>query len=174
MRQGSNKPCPGCNKVKPCRSAKDVCKDCQFLLAYATEVKERIASLSDDEVVVSFGDVWFANEYIYTRAGDIDYHPGDSLRRLFWYVASFGSYPANVFNAEFELLGRDDGVSRRAYAVMSRPLAEAVRDLYAAVQVALKAEYEQGKCDGSNLLMSLARGDLSMNDFDETIKTAER
>jgi hypothetical protein len=49
---------------------------------------------------------------------------------------------------------------------MAKPLAEAVRDLRNAVVDALDAEYEAGKAAGHNLLLRLADGDLSMNDFD--------
>lgn len=48
---------------------------------------------------------------------------------------------------------------------MPRLLAEAIRDLHIGTIDALELEYEEGKKDGHNLLVRLASGDLSPNEF---------
>lgn len=69
-----------------------------------------------------------------------------------------------VCNAEFNLLGKIEA-GGTSYAIMPRPLAEAIRDLYAMLQPALATEYAEGKRDGHNLLMRLASGDLAPNEY---------
>lgn len=165
MSRGSSKPCPGCKKVALGRAAKDVCQVCEERLEKAERMERILSALSDDEIVVKFARFAHWNEYIYTKSG-----AGRNLMDMFQCVALAGSRPSVEFSSEFRLLGSIDS-GGTAYAVMSHGLAEAIRDLRMAVGEALKLEYEQGKADGHNLLMRLASGDLSMNDF--SVKTKE-
>lgn len=167
MTRGSSKPCPGCGKVKLGRATKEVCRDCRFLLDRAIWLEEALSKMGDDEIVVAFGDHSHWNEYIYSHSG-----AGRNLMDDFQRVARAGSRQATTLIAEFELLGKVEG-GGHSYAIMLRPLAEAVRDLRVAVSEALEKEYSKGKADGHNLLMRLADGDLSVNDFDKRIMSVD-
>ncbi len=158
---GSKKPCPGCGEVVYGRAAKDVCSDCKSLLRRARWMEEQLSKLNDDEIVVSFGRVSHWNEYMYTQSG-----AGRDLMDDFQSVALAGSRPSLTSKAEFNLLGLIQS-GAADYVVMSRSLAEAVRDLRKNVQDALRQEYAQGKKDGSNLLKRLADGDLAVNEFNK-------
>lgn len=161
MRRGSSKPCPGCGEVKSWRPAKEVCTDCKRLLKRAVWLEEQLSKLDDDEVIVAFAERAYWNEYIYSHSG-----VGRNLMDIFHRLAKSGSRPSPRGNAEFNLLGKIESFGG-TNAIMPRPLAEAIAWLRDAVADALKKEYEEGKRDGHRLMMRLANGDLSMNDFDK-------
>lgn len=156
---GSKQPCPGCGEVVYGRAVKDVCRKCEILLERAGWMEEQLSKLDGDEIVVSFGKRPHWNEFIYTHSST-----GRNLSDILQRLANAGSRSTLTCNAEFNLLGKIE-YSGGKYVVMSRDLAEAVRDLRVAVQDALKLEYEQGKKDGQNLLKQLADGDIAVNDF---------
>lgn len=166
MSRGSSLPCPGCGKVKSYRKSTEVCRECGALLRKAKWLEEQLAKLEGDEIIVSYGTYAHWNEYIYSHAGI-----GRDLMGAVFDIAEAASRPAMEYNSEFPLLGKIEP-GGTTYAVMPRPLAEAIRDLYAMLGPSLKAEYEKGKKDGRNLLMRLANGDIAPNEFFEKEKAA--
>ena len=165
MSRGSKKPCPGCGKIRPDRPAKEVCAHCKRLIERATWLETELSKVGNDEIIVRYGIRYYQNEYIHTHSDS-----GRTLMRLFQSIAVSGSRISTSTDAEFELLGKIDNYGfGGSYAVMSRSLAEAIRDLRIAVVSALKSEYEEGKKDGHNLLVRLASGELSMSDFDTEV-----
>lgn len=157
--RGSQKPCPGCGGTKAYRKSDEVCTDCKSLLKRAQWMDEQLSKLGDDEVIVAIGQRSHWNAYIHSKSGK-----GRDLQEIFHRLALSASRPALAYHAEFELLGKIDN-GGRMYVKMPRPLAEAIKDLRSAIQPALEAEYEAGKADGHNLLMRLANGDLSVNEY---------
>lgn len=162
--RGSSKPCPGCEKTETSRPAKEVCRHCKNLLKHAAWMEAQMSKLADDEIVVRYGKRANWNEYIYSHSDE-----GRKLMDIFQRIAMAGSMPSVMFSAEFNLLGETEGAGAAQYAKMTRPLAEAIRDLRIAVCEALKAEYQAGKKDGHSFVMRLASGDLSINEFDKKI-----
>jgi hypothetical protein len=136
-----------------------------WLLERAAWLEEQLARLGDGEVVVSYGAQPHWNEYIYTHSG-----AGRQMMDMFHQLVKAGSRPSSTYNAEFPVLGKIEGMVGASYIVMPRLLAEAVRELRTAVGDALKAEYEAGKRDGHMLLIRLAQGDISVNEFDATVE----
>ena len=166
----SKKPCPGCKKIKLGRSANDVCDDCAQLL-HKAEWMEKELSPSDNEIVISFAKRSHWNKYLFTKA-----KTGQNLMDIFQRIAEAGSQKTTSQSTEFQLLGKIDGwrsSSDTTYRTMSKLLAEAVQDLRIAVEQALELEYKQGKKDGHNMLIRLADGDLSINDFNKTLENKQ-
>jgi hypothetical protein len=59
--------------------------------------------------------------------------------------------------------------------VLMNPAArDAVDKLFTAINLALSAVYQEGKERGGSALMQLARGELSLADFDDALKPAEK
>lgn len=158
--RGSSKPCPGCGKVKLGRPAKEVCLHCKRLLERGEWLESVVSKMGDDEITVALGKHAYCNEYIHSHSG-----VGPKLQDTFQRIARTSSRPAAGWLTEFELLGKILA-GFRSYAIMSRPLAEAIRDLRVEVEEALNAEYECGKADGHDLLLRLASGEISTSAFD--------
>jgi len=159
VKRGSKKPCPGCGEVKQGRQVADVCSDCGNLLGKSKWMEEQLSRVSDNEIVVSFGEQAHWNTGFYTRS-----HTGREILSILHHIVKSAAHPTLSQNPEFEMLGKIDycGVS---YGTMSKPLAEGLRDLYWTLNKAFKAEYEVGKKDGHNLLMRLADGDIGADEF---------
>ena len=162
MKRGTYKPCPGCgeNNYRP---TDDVCSTCRRTLDRARDFSDLQKSLPDGIVIVEYAPRAYWNEHIYTN-GDMDKRLGSKIMEKFFDLAVACSTPTNNHNAEFELLGKMSSGSRE-WAQMQRAVAVQIRDLYKLIQQALKNQYEAGKQDGHNLLMRLAQGDLSANEW---------
>lgn len=168
MRKGSNRPCPGCGRIVEYRKSDKVCQDCESKLKRVEFLEQQLSKLSQEEIVVAVGQCAHWNAYLYAHSAGY----GRKLMDVFQRVADAGSRASMTRNAEYSLLGKIDSFGEK-YIVMPRALADAVRELRTEVQNAMKAEYEKGKTDGHSVLMRLANGDLSMNDFDESLSKSD-
>lgn len=148
--------------MKHFRPAKEVCKDCKNLLKRAEWMDAQLSTLEDDEIVIVYGKQAHWNEYISSHSGD-----GRKLMDIFQRIALAASASTSTHTAEFNLLGKTEGMGAVTYAKMARPLAEAIRDLRIAVSEALKLEYEAGKKDGLSFVRGLASGEISTKDFEK-------
>lgn len=165
MPRGSKKPCPGCNKVDPWRPASEVCSECKRALKRAAYLEEQLSKIEADEVMVTYGARAHWNSYIRTRSGKA----GRELMGLFFNLAEAVSKPSTAHwtKSEFDLLGPPGSRGATRHVTMPRSVAVAIRNLRLAVVRALELEYEAGKDHGHKLLLRLAEGDISMNEFDQ-------
>jgi len=161
MSRGSKKPCPGCKEVEHYRPANEVCSECARLLKEAAWMEERLNKMADDEIVVMYGERYHWNKYIYSRAS-----VSRDLMKIFQRLAEAASRPTTKRSSEVQLLGDIDPFAQK-YVIINKLLAETIIDLRREVQVALELEYKQGKKDGTSLLMGLADGSLSAQDFND-------
>lgn len=168
--RGTKTPCPGCGQVDSTRPASEVCSDCKTLLANAAKWEKQLSKVPKDEVVISFGEAYHWNQYLHTR----DSKSSEALMRQFHKLckaATIRETPTKNVKYEFTLMGKMDQTDWTSPKyVMSRELAEAIRDMYALLQPAIDAIYQKGKDDGHNLLMRLASGDLAPNEYMDKTK----
>lgn len=160
MSRGTRKPCPGCGE-SGWRESNKVCGNCRRLLDLMEKI-EKSENTKPDEVIVSFAEAPHWNEYFYAyQVGEI----GDDLRKSFFRLANAAITRQTLeLESEFDLLGKTSSYHPPRY-VMSRNLAESIRDLHQMIQPMINAIYEKGKSDGHNLLMRLATGDIAPNQF---------
>lgn len=166
MRRGSGKPCPGCGEVVEWRPADQLCQACKVLLARARAMAAEL-SRKPDEVAVTFSSTPHLNKSIRVHGDSFAVRTGEQLRKALVTIAlqmsrrDFGD--AEVW---FDLLGRTEyGYAAGGAYLMPRVMAEAVRDLRGLIATAIEQSYAAGRADGNNLLVRLAQGDLSPNDY---------
>lgn len=162
MKNGSSKPCPGCGEIDSRRPADKVCNTCKAKLKRLDELEERLSG-NTDTVIVSFASASY-NSYIWSKKRG----SGNALQNAFYEIAFTAGKELPAYSkAEYDLLGKRHDVGTHHYHVMEMPrqLAEAIKNTYAMMNKILEGEYEQGKSDGHNLLMRLAQGDLSPNEY---------
>lgn len=157
----TKKPCPGCGKVDRYREADKVCKSCQHLIKRAKDLQEEEAPR--DSVFVRFSAVHHWNEYIYTRGA----FASEIIMKAFVRLALAASVPS--LNEAWEdgdlyILGKLSSGSADRY-LMNKEIAEAIKDLRFIAQDLIDSVYKKGKEDGHNLLMRLASGDISPNEY---------
>lgn len=165
MTRGSSKPCPGCGKTSSYRKADEVCMSCKALLNSAAKWKQQLVMLESgaDQIVVAIGKQSYWNEYIHDHIRNGKGY-GRSLMDIFQRLALASSRPAVELEAEYKLLGKIDP-GGTMHITMPRSLAEVIKELHQFIQPMLDEVYSAGKHDGHRLLMRLAEGDLSPNEF---------
>lgn len=164
MKRGSKKPCPGCGKIDEWRPADKVCSDCQHLLKNAAKWEKQLSKITKDEAVVSFGEMYHWNQYIYTHINNVDNLSSQIMRQFHELCKAAPTREAVNRPHEFTLMGKIEQYNAPKY-VMPRRLAEAIKNLYDMLQPMIDKVYEAGKNDGHNLLRRLATGDIAPNEF---------
>jgi hypothetical protein len=182
MAHGTFKPCPGCREEKGYRGVNDVCSDCQALLRLGRAVKQ------EDEAKAEAGKLFRLTEEwpsFYIPSGDPS--TGRKLRKAFEVLARASLKAVrsrkDPYTKDVESLPPTSNLChyfsthdpRATVWTGTARLAAAIVDLDDQVRKALALSREIGEQEGSNLLMQIAQGKLSVNDLTEaSIEAGQR
>lgn len=175
-------PCPGCGEVYPNRHPNELCPHCRRQLDETIPMlKTAIKKLSQNRDRVAFGEVYHWNRYYRCPVTRSKYHTlmnGDDnsalLRKALFDLAEKITVVDGVHTDKplFPLGDPKDNFHMYNAIIGTMPAgaAQAFRTLVDLLQPIINDAFEAGKEDGASLLLSLASGDISMNDFDKQIK----
>ena len=159
------KPCPGCKEVSSRRAAADVCFGCAQLLKWAAEERERQLHQSG---LVRFGLPMYLS-YL-PGTGDA----GRDLERRFMALAVATSAltpegaPFREAGDQFKEIRRLSSYASSDEDRMARPeVVTALVETWRAIVDAVRAANADGHHDGSRLLVGLATGEVSAQNFNE-------
>lgn len=153
-------PCPGCGKPgsESWRfSVKDNCHSCRDLLKLGAAAKLQMVNESGwVNISVNQWSVW-------------DSQSGEG--KILW--ESFKGLLENIFNKSktsliHENLG--DHSHNRVVGVVTKEQFLAIKNLYVQFPKSIRAVSDAGKNEGSSLLMSLHKGDITLDKFNERLK----
>lgn len=155
-----DKCCPGCGKSgkeSTRYSVTDLCYKCSDLLKLGRLTAEQ-NKLSNEWVRLTVYEfhIWDGQsregEKVWIKLRDMINTLGDSTKpcQESVYVGAHGH--------------------NRAEAVVTKIQAQSIKEFYIQLTQSFKAQFDNGKKEGSNLLISLHNGDLTMKKFDELRK----
>lgn len=168
----TDKPCEGCGKTGG-RPTGENCLECQHLLTFAREV------IAEREQKQESG--------VYLAPWRFNYHTGDGpayrgrIAKAMLLLLKALSEPMETFTAGdiptlLEPLPHwQDNHERRSERIRIRhDYAAILRELDSTILAQLDSAYTQGYERGRNLLTSLAKGELSVDDFNKATIAADR
>lgn len=180
MRKGeTQKPCPGCHKPG-LRDADSVCYECKKKLEEAEMARKQQEQDSGHQIYHVPGADRFPNYHIPARFLHEDIRGrmraiSVIMEALVYSIGLpvLGRYfPSN--NLFYYPKGyRVEYSSRSTYLLFKPETAQAIDQLDTAIQTALEAAYQVGKQDGSRLLMQLADGELTVNEFNKQVEPSK-
>lgn len=151
--------------------ANEICDECKKIFEDYTRVTEEWRKRSRVDIMpVLAGSTPHWNDYYIIRGDKISSRDfAKELQIAFYNLAIAASKPSmslHNFNDTKSLLGRtEDFLSLEAHRLVKRDLGESIIALQKIIKPMLEEAYERGKQDGENLLMRLATGDITINDF---------
>lgn len=182
MAHGTFKPCPGCHEEKGYRGVNDVCSDCQSALRAGRAVKQEDQAKAEARKLFRLTEEWPS---FYIPSGDPT--TGRKLRKAFEELARAAMKPVRSrkepYTKDVQSLPPTSDLChyfsthdpRATVWTGTARLAGAIVDLDDQVRKALALSREIGEQDGSNFIMQIAKGKLSMNDLTEaTIEAGRR
>lgn len=153
--------CPGCQQERRFRKADGICGTCKSLLADAWKLRET------ETPEMKHYQVW-GWYYLPSRTNS---EVGTALMAVC--RAAGNRVPeAHYYDSKKRegIVGKDPEAAGTAEYILSTAFVEAVRKLHDAADEALVAEYQRGFSEGSNLLQQLAKGEVSVKDFEERLE----
>lgn len=170
----TKKPCPGCKEIKPDRKADEVCYDCQCELRLAKQAAAAYAETMKEQIVVAFGRAPYWNHYLpipTPQTGNREL--ARDLQKVLHDLALAITNPTvDVWDRNApHLLGEDSTPwqSQLYYRYCSPETLKAMQDLRAILDEIVTSAYVAGKEDGRKLLVSLAQGDLTIDQYQHEI-----
>lgn len=164
IRKGrTRRPCPGCGEINPYREPEKVCSTCRNQLLLVDELKAEIEKIAPDEIRTHIGECPHWNQRIRFDDG--------LLRKLFHQLVMLAKRH-EVERSRYAsegILGKID-LGASIDIIIRKDIADVISTLRIAVESALQAAYQDGKSDGHKLLMRLAAGDISINEFNNKAK----
>ncbi len=174
----SAKPCPGCKEMV-WHETGGVCYACKRDLDHVIEMNQRVAKLRSDGTAATyrFSTVPHWNPGIYPGPDFKDHDDYRELLRNLVVAVATEVFPQDTADRDNrqaeELLDAErnpyDNSARDTLAI-NPTVANAIRALDKWCRQALPAAYNAGKGHGSKVLMQLASGNLTINDFDKAIE----
>ena len=159
----TRKPCPSCKEVTWYRrDVGDICENCKNDRKRLEYLEGQFAKINGESAQVYYSPAPHWNQYFHTHGAD------DELQRDFYDLAEalITPYSGEDFEGEINLLGKGSGGSfNNTRGTLRRDAAEAFVRLHQSMQPLLDAVYQAGFRDGNNLLMRLANGDISPNQY---------
>lgn len=160
----TRKPCPGCHEERD-RNSDEVCEDCKKLLQEAIDARARKNRRADTEIVgVPFAAHGFP--YIHRIGSDLNTEVRESFFALAELLGSeiterfFGAKTSMVDLSE----DRFNNSSPHPW-YLPKGLAAITTRLYAAITRGAEVAYEEGKTEGHQLIVGLATGRTSIDEF---------
>lgn len=167
------KPCPGCNQVDQRRPADQVCHECQQLIKEALARRAELQRTKEAEPA-KLPHSAHCLPYIPNVDGD----ERDVIQRfVFGLVKMVGTptkwnakwFPPQTYSRTGYIIegksGCDSGGT--TYWLVPRGLVKMLQDLYAAILAGSANAYAEGFSNGHNLILGLATGETSIDDFNE-------
>lgn len=166
----TRKPCPACGEVCQFRPAAEVCGGCKGLLKDGDKYR-KLAKQAKNK---PYGIPQSAHSLPYIKyasrgfGDDVD-HQRNFQQALFSLLGDIGGpLPTNApWNEKPLLVGYSREYSGSATVMLRTSVADLLRDMYEAVQGMTVHAYNEGHSRGSNMMMGLASGEVSVNDFNE-------
>lgn len=166
----SRLPCHGCGKAV-LHHKDSVCDECRTALNFAATIKTEQAK---EQGMVSL----YHHEVPYALPVLTFTAPREALHKAFWTLGNVLSKNAGAFDVPqqddpqfnggflwpetFKTSSHRDWKIRRAF---ERNVAVALREVYRLVYESLQAEYVKGAKEGRNLLIGLASGQITSDEF---------
>lgn len=178
---GSSKPCPGCGRVHPRRKSTEVCMHCRDKLRAHDYLKEELRKLTEDKRLIKLASLSSYQERIglpvrRLRADDRDYSV--ELMEVLWELANAIATPivdqedryGLAHTALDPLVLRSDGYTGAMFYKMNKEAAKKLHELRQLLPEIAKACYDAGWRDGQALLVNVAEGKASINDYEIEVK----
>jgi hypothetical protein len=170
MAQGTWKPCPGCHQKTGHRPVDSVCKNCIELIQLGCAVQEEGVRKEDKQKLYRLSGDWPS---IYSPARESVPPEKNELLIAFLALARAAMHPAKTKTEPYdESVEALPPASRQVHYCSyderatlwtgNFRLAEAITRLDTAVRKAILDSYHEGEISGSDLLMRLASGKISM------------
>jgi hypothetical protein len=173
----TKRPCPGCGQVKPWRAASEVCADCKVLLDEGRKARERAATVprGTELAVLPFAPhrLGYIPHFWQPFLGERHKSADAVIQQAIFDLASmFGEQVEwrDVRRSNQQPLApvtMDGHGGNNTYWKVPIGLRDILTRLYEAVQAGAKHAYEEGKHDGHSLLIGLATGQTSIEDFNK-------
>lgn len=166
----TSKPCPGCGEPGPLkfggkgrhthRDADGVCAHCQVLLNEAREARRRVEAESDMvRVPCPRATHWIKFPWM----------TDPSIHAAFHELANVCGSKGRTMTPLFDVMITDCMCGRNEDITMPKQRAEALKALYDAICLGMRGAYDQGLERGGSLLLQLADGDLSSDEFNRRV-----
>lgn len=176
----THKPCPACGGTDSIRdSAKGICRKCKGLIAFAIQRQKDDALLNGKEVLIKTKERDYAIPGYYPKVTvPLPSDVTSRLKRALYTSImaqsrpAAGGYPNEALQAAVEVpsLRGYSGSSVYEWSClrwMRKDQAEAMVELDAAMRAVLEAATAAGYEKGQNLLLSVAAGDVSVNELNK-------
>lgn len=177
MKRGSNSPCPACGKTVN-HPVDGICYVCRSKLDDVIELTQKLAEFRENGTVQAFQfsstPHWNAYPHL-SLSGDAAREYQVLLRNLVVSVAE-AVLPFSVadgLRADTEWLISDEGYNQYVNSggqemfALKAPVAAAVRALDAWVREVVPAAYDDGKAAGTNVLLQLATGAITLDELNQ-------
>lgn len=162
----TRKPCPSCKEVYPWqRDADDICPNCQNDRKRLEYLEAEFSKINSETVQVYYQAAPHWNQYFYSHCGA----DTGELQKAFYALAEsiVVPYTGDYQEGGISLMGPGSGGGFRSgrRGLLRKDIAEAFIKLHQSIQPLLDAVHEDSFKQGHNLLMRLAAGDLSPNEY---------
>jgi len=160
----TRKPCPGCGEVNPYRKPDKICDACHNRLLLADKLQAEMEKVEHGETLAYLGERSYWNQRI--RFDDSD----NSLRSLLHQLLML-TKRHQVERSPYAptgILGKIDQAGSVGI-IIRKDIAETITALRNQIDASLNDAYRDGFHDGHKLLMRLAEGNISVNEFEDKI-----
>lgn len=171
-------PCPACKVVDKYRHVTDVCSGCQRLLREALAARDALEHLEGTELVVTGEPTahWWEG-YYESLPSCCSHNTRDEIRKAYVKLVYLLGTTTDEYvpfdDRRLYSLGKWESSS---ISMRFKPAAlKALRNLDEAIRKSLMETYEYARREGHNILLELARGELSVDEFNQqTLPTSRR
>ena len=177
-------PCPGCGKTDYWGNKGTLCPDCKDALKVGVEVMAA-RKLKKDAPVGSFNIPWAFYAFPYFRYGEDrhakysvnvsgEVYEGDAkdvFERVLYRLIELMSEPSRDYDAPLLVKPKGpilDSANEKTIPVrMRKDVAYCLSELYRAAAGIAQNAFDEGHKHGEDLLVRLAKGDLSLKEFNQ-------
>jgi hypothetical protein len=165
----TKKPCPGCGEIVQ-REAEKVCWQCRKMLDEAEAAQTRQSREKDTEVVM-LPWRYYSLPHISHAVGHGEPRHGDEIQKAIRGIAELLGKPAGFERGRSVsalVPGQEDYDYDGENTVrLPKGLRDLIERLYTAIMAATDYAYEEGCRDGNNLIVRLAKGEVSIEKFNK-------
>lgn len=167
------KPCPACKTTEYPRAADGICSECERTIAWAKMRREDDAKKNGEEISVVTKEVHYALPRYFVSHGRVQDNTDQLLSRalhalIMTMVRKGGRHDATMRVPEPPKDNMGNSIHDwKMYVVMRKDQAEAVNALDKAMREFTTELADDAYNEGRNLLLSIASGDMSINELNE-------
>ena len=182
MRQCKH-PCPGCGKTDYWGNKGTLCSDCKDALKVGVEVMTA-RKLKKDAPVGPFSIPWASYAFPYFSHGenyhrkyfvevdgeDCEGHAKENFCRMLYRLIGLVSEPSHDYEPPILIKSEGPQLHDQGKTVpvrMRKDVAYCISEIYRAVSGIAENAFNEGHKHGEDLLVRLARGEMSVKDFNQ-------